>query len=366
MEVPAEMGPAGQFPYFQRVAAVFGQCAVGCGAAPIWRLQVVKQSRISRLMQILTTLQAGESYTIQDLSRIFAASRRTIFRDLKELQSVGVPCRYDAGRGCYTISPEYFLPSANLDTQEALGLLLLAHTVSNQMQLPFRKSALIAALKIEHTLPEKTRQYCSEALRNIFAGTDGQAAIRQNLWFDKVFAQLFEAIAKKRKVDVCYDSPFEGKIINLELCPYHLLYRNRTWHVLGWSGLHESIRTFELTRIKELTVTKKSFLHSENFDVSDYLGRAWSVIPEGRIYDVRLRFLPAIAKNVAEVKWHSTQHVVLDGDGSATVEFRVDGLSEITWWVLSYGDQVQVLAPKALRTRVLDIAKNMVRLNQNV
>jgi proteasome accessory factor B len=48
------------------------------------------------------------------------------------------------------------------------------------------------------------------------------------------------------------------------------------------------------------------------------------------------------------------------------VEFRVDGLNEITWWVLGYGDYVQVLAPKALRERVLQIAQNMIKLNQKV
>jgi proteasome accessory factor B len=60
------------------------------------------------------------------------------------------------------------------------------------------------------------------------------------------------------------------------------------------------------------------------------------------------------------------QKVTRNGDGSAIVEFRVDGLNEITWWILGYGDQVQVLAPKALRERVLEVAKNMIKLNQKV
>jgi proteasome accessory factor B len=47
------------------------------------------------------------------------------------------------------------------------------------------------------------------------------------------------------------------------------------------------------------------------------------------------------------------------------VEFRVDGLSEITWWVLGYGDQVRVLSPKSLRMRVLEIAENVVKMNEN-
>ena len=50
-------------------------------------------------------------------------------------------------------------------------------------------------------------------------------------------------------------------------------------------------------------------------------------------------------------------------DGSAIVEFLIDGLNEITWWILSYGDRVQVLAPKILRQRIIEIAQKMVNAN---
>lgn len=87
-------------------------------------------------------------------------------------------------------------------------------------------------------------------------------------------------------------------------------------------------------------------------------------MPEGRIYNVELRFLPKVAENVAEVQWHSTQKVTPNGDGSIIAQFRVDGLGEIIWWILGYGDQVQVLAPKVLRKRVIETARNMVKINE--
>lgn len=326
----------------------------------------MKRSRINRVIEILTTLQAGESYTVGDLSKIFGMSRRTIFRDLKELQDIGVPYHYDIKTGGYTIEPEFFLPPANLNLREALSLLLLAHKVSNQIQLPFKRSALLAALKIESNLPTKIRKYCSTALRNISTRADFQKPIHQNARFDLTFTQLQEAIAKKRKVNICYYPFFESGVINIELCPYRLFYNNQKWHVLGPSSLHKSVRTFELNCIRELKTTKEYFPGDEDFDVSEYLGKAWSMVPEGRIYRVKLHFLPKVANNIAEVKWHSTQKVTPNGDGSAIVEFHVDGLSEITWWILGYGDQVQVLAPKALRKRVLEVAKNMIKLNQKV
>ena len=326
----------------------------------------MKASRISRVMQILTTLQAGKSYAVSDLSKIFGTSRRTIFRDLKELQAVGVPYHYDAMAGGYSIDPEFFLPPIDLNLQEALSLLMLVHEVGRQIQLPFKNSALLAALKIENNLPAKIRQYCNKALQNISTRPGAQAPVKPGAKFDETFAQLQKAITKSRKVNMRYHSLFEGKVIDVELCPYHLLYNQRAWYVLGLSDLHKSVRTFKLNRIKQLQVSDKCFVGGEKFDLHDYLGKAWSMIPEGRIYNIKLRFLPKVANNVAEVQWHSTQKVVRNNDGSATVEFRIDGLGEITWWVLGYGDQVQVLAPKSLRKKVIETAKNMIKLNAQV
>ena len=326
----------------------------------------MKRSRISRVIQILTTLQAGKSYAVSDLSKMFGTSRRTIFRDLKELQAIGVPYRYDARTSGYMIEPEFFLPPIDLSLQEALSLLLLAHKGRDQIQLPFKNSVLLAALKIENNLPAKIRRYCNKALQNISTRAGTQAPGTDSAGLDKTFAQLQQAIVKKRKVNIRYHSLFEGAIIDLELCPYHLLYNNRAWYVLGRSSMHQSVRTFKLNRIRELTTTERCFVDGENFDVYEYFGRAWSMIPEGRIYNIKLRFLPKVANNVAEVQWHSTQKVVRNSDGSATVEFCVDGLGEITWWILGYGDQVQVLAPKELRKKVLEVAKNMVELNEKM
>lgn len=323
----------------------------------------MKGNRISRIVQILTTLQAGRSCTVDELAETFGTSRRTIFRDLKELQIIGIPYHYDSKNGGYTIDPEFFLPPIDLNLQEALSLLLLVYKVSSQMQIPFKNSALLAALKIENNLPAKIRQYCNTSLRNISTRLNPQAPMRS---LDKTFEQLQKAIERKRKVHIRYHSLFESKIIETELDPYHLLYSRRAWYVLGLSGLHRAIRTFKLCRIEELLTLDKCFVDGEQFDLADYLGRAWSMIPEGKIYHIKLRFLPKVASNVTEVQWHSTQKVTYNDDGSAIVEFRIDGLGEIIWWILGYGDQVQILAPKALRSKLIDTANSMIGLNKKI
>ncbi len=322
----------------------------------------MKSTRIGRVVQILMALQARKSYKAGDLAKMLGTSRRTIFRDLRELQAVGIPYNYDSTGGGYRLDPEFFLPPLDLNLQEALSLLLLVHKTRGQIQLPFKNSALLAALKIENNLPEKIRQYCDTALHNVSVKPPPQAPTTH---LDRTFAQLQNAIMKKRRVRLLYHSLLEGKLIDLQLWPYHLFYNQRAWYVLGRSSLHKTVRTFKLNRIRELKTLDKCFTNGEKFNPADYFGRAWAMIPEGRLYDIKLRFLPMVANNVAEVQWHSTQKVTRNSDNSITVEFRVDGLGEITWWILGYGDQVQVLAPKALRKKLCQITQKMAQLNKD-
>jgi predicted DNA-binding transcriptional regulator YafY len=328
----------------------------------------MKSNRVSRVVQLLTTLSKADStkgYTASELSRMFGVSRRTMFRDLKEIQEIGIQPLLSSSRRGYTLSPEQFLPPINLNPQEALGLLLLVHKMRSQIQMPFRHSALLAAMKIESCLPPKVRRYCESALARISAKAGAQAPSPTTPGLDNIFVLLQSAAAQRKKVRIDYDSLFDGKAIQCELSPYHLLYNQRAWYVVGLSSVHKAVRTFKLNRICNVEMSDKPFSNdgSPEFDLAEYLGCAWSMMPEGKIHHVRLRFAPKVANNVAGVQWHKTQKIALNPDGSATVDFRVDGLGEITWWILGYGDQVEVLSPAELRKTIAGIARKMVEIS---
>jgi len=320
----------------------------------------MKLSRISRIVQLLTTLQSGQAYGPDKLAGLLGVSRRTVFRDLKELAVVGVPHRFDTRAGGYKIDPKFFLPPIDLNLQEALSLLLLVHKGCNHLPIPFKNSALLGGLKIESNLPANLKRYCNTALQHVSILPMAHAPAEH---LDKLFGQLQIAMRKSKKARMLYRSLFEDGDIEVTLHPYHLMYNRRAWYILGFSEMHNEVRTFKLNRIKNLTVLEKCFLRDDGWDVHDYLGRAWSMIPEGRIYNVKLRFSPKVARNVAEVHWHQTQEISFNEDGSLEVEFRVDGLGEIRWWILGYGDQVEVLRPAALRKRIACVAERMLELN---
>ena len=318
-------------------------------------------NRFARVLRIMLALQSGRAYSISDLARITGVTRRTVFRDLEELQKAGIPCHYRGKQQQYAIDQSFCLPTSKLTPKEALGLILLTQKIRQHVQHPLSDSVLNAALKIESTLSDDIKDFCSKALSAV---TVKPAPQWDALALDKIFMQLLQSILTQHVVNLEYyfsDKRYTDKI---ELSPYHLIYNDNGWYVLGRTENFSGVKSFNLSHIKHISITEKRFVQDADFDVQEYLGRAWSMKREGRLHQVKLKFLPDVAQSVAKIDWHSTQTVEFLEDGSAIIRFRVDGLTEIVWWILSYGDRVQVLAPKALREKVIEIAKKTISANE--
>jgi proteasome accessory factor B len=105
---------------------------------------------------------------------------------------------------------------------------------------------------------------------------------------------------------------------------------------------------------------EETFRAPKNFSVERHLRNAWHLIPEpGPDRHVVVLFDPLVANNVAEVVWHKTQQTHFLPDGSLRFEVKVSGLWEISWWILGYGDQAEVLEPPDLRQMIAARAKQL-------
>ncbi len=312
------------------------------------------------MVQLLGLLQAGKGHNVTGLAQACGVSRRTIFRDLDVLRQAGVPLLFDDDRGIYRIPGTYFLPPTNFTAEEALAVMVLCYEFGSDHKLPFYEAAHSAALKLESSLPGRVREHLREATAAVQIKLQPGNRLEGQT---PVYQRLLSCIAARRSVRISYDSFSDGKPIQLNLCPYRLLFSRHSWYAIGRSSLHREVRTFNVGRIQSLTVLDEPFHVPRGFSIERYLGNAWHLIPEpGPDAEVVVRFSPLVARNVAEVIWHKTQRLVHREDGSLDFHVRVSGMREISWWILGYGDQAEVLKPARLRQIVAERAGRMTEL----
>ncbi|HEX3870316.1 MAG TPA: WYL domain-containing protein, partial [Pirellulales bacterium] len=127
-------------------------------------------------------------------------------------------------------------------------------------------------------------------------------------------------------------------------------------------SLHRAVRTFNIGRILSLEPLDETFKIPRGFRIERVLRNAWNLMAErGPDHDVTIHFDKMVAQNVAEVMWHNTQRIDFHDDGSIDFHVKVSGLTEISWWVLGYGDQAIVVRPQKLRDMIVHRCRNLVK-----
>ena len=173
------------------------------------------------------------------------------------------------------------------------------------------------------------------------------------------FTPLFNAIRKKTTVELRYQSFKMQEPQTLIVHPYYLKQYNNRWFLFCCNGDHTNLSNYPLDRILSVKLAHVPYRETDiNFDeyFTDMIGvsRRNEQDPE----DVVLRFPKDQYKYVATKPWHGSQKVLEENDDYVIVQLDVILNYELEQQILSFGDYVEVIAPKSLREKVAQRLQN--------
>ena len=320
----------------------------------------VRQSeRMARVLSVLELLQSRGRWNAKAMAEELGCSERTIHRDLEVLQFAGVPYYFEKEDQCYRVRPDYRFPVIGLSEEEALGQ-ALATALTKAPGLDVGPGAAATTRKLEVTSPEGIKEILADA-----AGVVSVLGLRlaDHSKHREMIKTVQFALLEGRQMAGLYESPYEPKAVSLKLHPYRLCLVKNAWYVIGRPSDSPEPRTYRVARFKTLRMLDQPADVPEGFDLKAYFGNAWAVYRGDKTYDIEIWFTPDAAKIVTETVWHHSQKVTFNDDGSVTMTFRVDGLEEITNWLLGWAGRARVIRPPELRDRVLEKLRLAVELN---
>lgn len=208
--------------------------------------------RLSRLVAILTQLQARRIVTSTKLAEKFGVSTRTIYRDLKALEQAGVPILTEDGKG-YSLMEGYKIPPI-MFTESQVNALILAE----QLVLKNKDSSLItdyaeAIDKIKAVL----RQSDNDKVNLLSLRTTFSKLKNYEIKSD-ILSTLQIAITNFQLVKFEYINA-ENKESNRIVEPFALLNITEGWLMLAFCRLRKTFRYFRLDRIQRLEVQQENF-----------------------------------------------------------------------------------------------------------
>jgi proteasome accessory factor B len=308
-----------------------------------------KHDRLARFYRVIRYLQAHPEGATPDAIAVFVGmSRRTVYRDLRALEGeIEIPLWSETGK--WGIVAGAFLPPLRLTLDEGVAFFLAARLMA-QFADRYDPDTGAAFQKLAEILPPVVARNLERTI-DVLVSRPPDERLTQHLRL------LARAWAERRVVELTYDAATysPGRPPRKARVHPYLLEASaptRALYLLGFDESREAVRTFKLQRILELALTPETFEAPDPKVVQESLGRAWGVIADQEEVEVVLHFDAEIATLVTETTWHPTEQTSREPDGSVLWRARVPGTIEIRRWILSWGSQVQVVAPPELRDEV--------------
>lgn len=311
------------------------------------RLLLILQ-KIPRFPRSISTQQIRE----QLLDDGYEVTLRTIQRDLSSLSAKFPLQQTDpTGRGktgvawCFMLnSPQHAFPL--MDTTAALTLLMgIEHL---QQVLPPQILEYLQPLKAE----------AQQSLQNLHKGPYGQ-------WLDKVRVLpqqiLLPPAIEQTALEAIYRALLEGRQFVASyfnkseqiIHPYGLVQRGNTFYLLCRFFHYPDVRITALHRYSHVELLDKAVTDFPEFNIDSYLNTGamqWPIKDHTPI-ELQLRINQWLYGHLIEAKLAATQTIQEDKSkaGWYVLTAPVIDSHDLRWWLLSRGDALEVLEPKALR-----------------
>jgi predicted DNA-binding transcriptional regulator YafY len=200
--------------------------------------------RADRLFQIVQHLRGGRLVTADMLADRLEVSSRTIYRDIADLQSTGVPIDGEAGVG-YVMEEGYDLPPLMFTRDEIVALVAGARLIRAFGGADMARGAEEALVKIGAVLPEAER---ARARRVPIYAIGPRMTDDLRAMIDRL--EVATDASLRLALDYCDQN---GAATRRVIRPLGLWFWGSVWTVVGWCELRDDFRMFRLDRIAGVT-----------------------------------------------------------------------------------------------------------------
>lgn len=284
----------------------------------------MEQSRLFKIVYHL--LEKGKS-TAPELAEKFEVSIRTIYRDLDTISAAGIPIYATQGKGGgIFIMQDFVLNKSLLSEQEKEQILMALQGISATEHN--QTDELL--MKLSGLFQSKVTNWIEVDFSEWYKNTPN---------YD-VFNLIKNAIFNQYTITFSYFAR-EGNYSNRTVEPIKLIFKNKDWYLYGFCLLRNDFRFFKLTRIKDLEISSDTFIREVKSS-----HEIQTVIKNKNFIHAKLKFSPKVAFRVYD---EFTDNVSKDNQGNLYVNIDLPDNENLFSYILSFGDNVEILEPDYLR-----------------
>lgn len=310
-------------------------------------------NRIDRISAILIHLQSKKVVTAEEIAERFNISKRTAYRDLKSLEEAGVPIGADAGRGFYLVDG-YHLPPVMLTREEAGAFIVGAKLIEKHSDFSINEHFQSGLIKIKSVLEDTYKDYLSKLENHIdVLKVTGK---RNKEFPNHFFAQIMEAIAESRVVEIKYFAASNEEWTTRLVEPINLWHYSMGWHLIGLCRLRNDYRDFRLDRMKEIRITNQKFEKPKDTSASSYFKK---MAETQELYQATILVDKSIYAEIQNTRYYFGYVEEKNVNDQFEMQFVVNDLDYLAKWLITLGSKIEIIEPKILKNKLVKLVENL-------
>lgn len=305
-------------------------------------------NKFDRIIAILIQLQSKKIVRAQDLADRFNVSLRTIYRDVRTLEASGVPIYSEAGIG-YSLMDGYRLPPVMFTREEAGSFLAAEKLMQKFTDTTLDKHYKSAMYKLKSVLKTSDKDWL-DAIDSKVLMQSNQELFNESA--PNALALFFDGIAERKQILLLYKTFQTEEINERRIEPVGIFHENNFWYVLGYCHLRKDYRQFRTDRIQLIKKTDIDFT-MEHKTLEELLQKE---TPLATLTKVRILVDNKIARYL---NWERKQYGFVseknEGEQKEMTFMCYDIHESFPRWFLMFADYSEIIEPKELKTRVLEL-----------
>ena len=292
----------------------------------------------------------------------FEVTERTIQRDLNELSTI-FPLTVDDrekpfGWSWQKDAQSFDLPG--LTIAEALTLILAEQHLSGLLP-----TTVVTQLKpyfdaARHRLDEEPQPGHGRSwLDKVRTVPPSQPLLAPAI--DPLVHQIIsDALLHEKQVKISYRRPGSNTVVEYPIHPLALVQRGTVIYIHSRIHDYADTRILALHRVQTATLLDADVVYPEGYRVDETIESGVWGFGDGELAKLELIFKPGYGDHLNETPLAANQKILALKDGRLQVKATVALTSQLRWWLLGFGDGVEVVAPTALREKIVGIVEGLV------
>ena len=167
------------------------------------------------------------------------------------------------------------------------------------------------------------------------------------------FPNLLQAIRTKRVLKLRY-TPYGKDTQTITIYPYHLKQFNDRWYLIAQAKGYETYAHYALDRIDSYEEVALPYKDSD-VDFSEYFDDVIGVtVPDGDAEDIVIKVNGKRFNYIRTKPIHLSQRIIEEAEGYAIISINVKVNKELESLILSFGDDMEIIAPASFRDRIAE------------